>query len=975
MLLAVVAVPARGQFTSVSEKLLISATSAETWAKADASFIQLQGPVWIEMDNLKLAANDAVIRLTPAPGGLLEEQQAQIVLIGDAKLWATDNHVTRSGPQLLVSTVVRGAAELTAVERNGRDMSDSPLFLQAETILSAGQAPGEGPEAGGSPVLLPAPGPTESPSPSPGVLAGTSVAAEPQPRKSTGGVVEFHEGNAQVPGEFHQGEAADGTAVFELSGAVVVTQKRDNGDYMELLADRVVLFTTLKGGTTRSATDSADLGKSITAAYLEGDVRINVTPASGKRAEQRLTAERAYYDFPTDRAVLTDVVLHTLDPTTQLPIIMRAQTVRQLSQQEFTAQHAELTSSNFLIPSFAVRASSIYVRQDQSSPTQVDYDFVGWNDSMIFMGAPVFYFPYISGTLNNDPFPLRELSIGNNGRLGGFGVDTDWGLFESLGLNRPKDLDIYYQLTDYANRGFGGGVDGNYKGGFVTDEGDPWNFQGDFKSFLIQDRGIDQLGGERLPVDPPTELRGRLLWEHEHVFPDDWQVQFRAGWASDPTFLEEYYQQEFDDDLPLDAEFYVKHQKDTAALAFVAETDTTNFVTNADRQPDQFDVAHLPELQYHRIGDSIADDELTFFSANSVSRLQFDTSHYSLAQQGYGYDGLTPGLPSAGFTGTTNAPVYRGDTRQELDWPIQLGQFKTVPYGFERFTAYSNSPGGDPQTRLFSGAGLRMTTSFWDVDNSVNSDLFDLHRIRYVLEPELNLFTSASTVSNSQLFDYDPDVDAINPISAAQIALHQHWDTMRGGPGRYQSVDFLDINVAANLYAHQPPANLLDPTNFRGLFFAGEPEASVPRQGINGDATWRISDTTSFISDVEWNLDQHELAIAQAGVAVQRGDRLSYYIGDDYVQDLDSQILSFVANYQLTSKYSFAFGQNFNFGDARDVSSSLTVTRKFDTLAIQVAVWHDAINHVNGFNLNILPNGLPQAGALGGAISNLTGPQ
>jgi hypothetical protein len=53
----------------------------------------------------------------------------------------------------------------------------------------------------------------------------------------------------------------------------------------------------------------------------------------------------------------------------------------------------------------------------------------------------------------------------------------------------------------------------------------------------------------------------------------------------------------------------------------------------------------------------------------------------------------------------------------------------------------------------------------------------------------------------------------------------------------------------------------------------------------------------------------------------------------------------------------------------------LTVTRKFDTLAIQVAVWHDAINHVNGFNLNILPNGLPQAGALGGAISNLTGPQ
>jgi hypothetical protein len=923
------------------------------------------------MNDLKLSADDAVIRLSPQPGGLLQEQQAQIVLIGDAKLSATDNHVTRSGPQLLVNAVVRGTPQLFAADRTGRDMSDSPLFLQAQLILNGGQTPDQT-EGVGSALILPAPGAAENP---PAAVPGASVAAAALPRKSTGGVVEVHQGTPAVPGQFHQGQAPDGTAAFELTGGVVVTQTRDNGDFLELLADKAVLFTNMKASEAKSATDTADLGKSITAAYLEGDVRINVTPASGKRAEQRLTADRAYYDFPTDRAILTDVVLHTVDPTTQMPIIVRAQTIRQLSQQEFTAQHAELTSSNFLIPSFAVRASYVYVRQDQTSPTQVDYDFVGYNDQLIFMGAPAFYLPYISGTLNNDPFPLREMSLGNNSRLGGFGVQTDWGLFESLGLTKPKDLDVSYRLDDFATRGFGGGLDGNYKGGFVTDEGDPWNFQGDFKSYLISDHGIDTLGGNRFPVDPPTELRGRLLWEHQHLFPDDWQVQVRAGWTSDPTFLEEYYQQEFDDGLPLDAEFYVKRQEDTEALAFVAETDTTNFITNDDRQQEQFDVARLPELQYHRIGDSVGDDQMTFFSENSASRLLFDTSHYSLAQQGYGYMGLTPGLPSDGFTGTTNGAVYRGDTRQELDWPLTLGQFKVVPYGFGRVTAYSNSPEDQPQTRLFTGAGLRMTTSFWQVDNSINSDLFDIHRVRYVMEPEVNLFTSASTLSNSQLYIYDPDVDSINPISAAQFALHQHWDTMRGGPGRYQSVDFLDINIAANLYANQPPINLLNPTNFRGLFFAAEPEASVPRQGINGDATWRMSDTTSFISDVEWNLDQHELAIAQAGVAVQRGDRLSYYIGDDYVQDLDSQILEFVANYQLTSKYSISFGQNFNFGDARDVSTSLTVTRRFDTLALQVAVWHDAINHVNGFNLNIIPNGLPTAANLGAAVSSLTGPQ
>ena len=970
-LLAVVVAPVRAQVSTVSETLLASATTAFTWSHGEATFVELRGNVWIELDNVKCAADDAVIRLTPQPGGLLDEQEAQIVLLGNAQLWATDNHVTRSAPQLLVSMEVRGTPRLIAQARNSRDMSDTPLFLQADAILNAGEAPSEA-SPSASAVIAPTSGP--SPPTPPQQLPGASVIAEPVPRKSTGGVIEFHEGNSIVPGQFHQATAADGTAVFELSGAVVVTQTRPNGDYMELLADRVVLFTNMRGAATRSAMDSTEMGRSITAAYLEGDVRINVLPASGKRAEQRLTADRAYYDFHTDRAILTDVVLHTVDPQTQMPIIVRAQTIRQLSQEEFTAQHAELTTSNFLIPSLAVRASYAYIRQDQATPTQTNYNFVGHNDALIFMGAPVFYVPYVSGTLNNDPFPLREISLGNNGRLGGFGVQTDWGLFESLGLEKPKDLDISYHLDDYAERGFGGGIDGNYKGGFVTDEGDPWNFQGDFRSYLISDRGTDSLGGNRFNVTPPTELRGLVLWEHQHLFPDDWQVQIRAGYTSDPTFREEYYQQDFDDNLPLDGEFYVKHQKDTEALAFIAETDTTNFITNADRQQEQFDVARLPELQYHRIGDSVADDDMTLFSDNSASRLVADTSHYSLAQQGYGFNGLTPGLPSDGLTGTTDSPIYRGDTRQELDWPVSVGQFKVVPYGFERLTGYSNSPGGDPQVRLFSGAGLRMTTSFWNVDDSISSDLFDLHRVRHVIEPEINLFTSAATDDNSRLYQYDPSVDSINPITGGQIALHQHWDTMRGGPGRYQSVDFLDVNVEANLFAHQPPAYLLNPANFRGLFFAGEPEASVPRQSINGDATWRISDTTAFISDVEWNLDQHELAIAQAGISVQRGERVSYYIGDDYVQDLDSQILSGVVNYQLTDKYAIAIGQNFNFGDARDISSSLTVTRKFDTLSLQISVWHDAINHVNGFNFNIIPNGLAAAGALGSAVTNLVTP-
>ena len=60
----------------------------------------------------------------------------------------------------------------------------------------------------------------------------------------------------------------------------------------------------------------------------------------------------------------------------------------------------------------------------------------------------------------------------------------------------------------------------------------------------MTDHGLDDLGGARTLVTPPEMIRGRILWEHEHFFPDDWQVQVRAGYVTDPTFVEQYDQDE-----------------------------------------------------------------------------------------------------------------------------------------------------------------------------------------------------------------------------------------------------------------------------------------------------------------------------------------------------------------------------------------------------------------------------------------------
>ncbi len=932
---------ARADFTQTSEKLLISASSASNWTDGPTNILQLDGPVSIVTDTVTCSARQAIVWFTPKPGALLQEQQVEIALIGDATLHASDNHLTRTGPRLLVNLIVRGTIQLASQSKVAQDLSKSQLFTDAKAVRAASQSADQPPPAIEVNPILSTTGPPPAPA-----LGGTSASAIVQPTPSKIGEIRFH---ARL---IEPITIADGTKAMQLGGGVSVTQTSDNGDFLELLATNVVLFSSDRAGAS-SQPSTGELGHHFTAAYLEGDVRMNFTPASAKSPEQRLTADRVYYDFVTQRAVLTSVVFHAVDPITQIPVIVRAQTMRQLAHGEYTAQKAEFTTSKFGVPTYSVRSSYAYIHQEPQDPGT--FDIQSRNDVVNIFGVPVFYWPSLSGTVNNKPFPLRNLENGNSSRFG-YTFATEWGLFETLGEAPPKGLDISYHVDYFSERGFGGGLDGKYSGGFITDSDEPWNYQGDFKSYIMSDKGTDQLGGDRSLVTPPTDLRGRFLWEHQHFLPDDWQIQLRAGYVSDPTFLEEYYQPEFDTTLPYNAEFYAKRQQDTEVLTFLAETDTTRFITNSDRQQEQFDVARLPEITYQRIGDSFADDQLTLFSNNSASALKFDQGAYTLAQQGFG-PGLSPGLPSDGFTGTTGNIIFRGDTRQEVDWPFSIAELRFVPYVMGRATSYSDSPGGDGQNRLFGGTGLRFTTSFWRVDDDINSDLFNLHRIRHIIQPEVNLFTSSTTLDQSKIYVFDPNIDAINDITGGQFALHQHWETMRGGPGRWQSVDVLDFNVEADLYTHQPPASVLNPVSFRGLFFPSEPELSVPRQAINSDLTWHISDDTAFISDVQWNLDQRETAIAEAGIAVNRGSRLSYYIGDAYVQALDSQIFSFNASYNLTAKYQMSIYQALDFGASRAAVTSLSLLRRFDTFAVSVSIYHDGIANTNGMNLNFFPAG------------------
>ena len=944
---------ARAQYDGPAQALVVNGSRLHTWNDpADgANVAMVEGPVTITLDKTRMTAQNAVVWITPVRGVPVQQERVEIALIGDTNL-SQPNGVTRSGPTLYVDARLTGTVTVNAKERLGGDRSDSDLYQQARALrpvaLRSGQRSRE--------WVVQSQIPTSQPATRPVLL----------PQQTT--TVRMN--------NFETTKTPEGNVAAVLSGNVRVLQESTGGDSILLQAERAVLFTpftSLEEMTMLERVRAVE--QALTGAYLEGDVRITRTPAGGL-PEQRLTANRAYYDFTTDRAVLTDVVLQTVDPTTKIPVVLRARLVRQLAAtpqiHEYTAQDVTLSSSSFHTPSYSIGANSAYIRQTDigNEVTGTRTSFTARDATFDVAGIPVFWLPYAGGSVTERTALRRISSTSSTGF--GFGISTEWGLFESLGRMPPNGLDLSYLLDYYSDRGPAAGLNGEYTGGFVDEATlEPWSFTGNFRSYAAYDDGVDDLGASRNDnLEPDDQFRGRFYWEHQHFVPEDWQIQVSGGYISDPTFLEEWFPDEFRTSRPLDTALYAKRQRDTEVFTFLVSVQPNDFVTTSELYQERAEIQRLPEISYWRVGDSILGDNLTFFSANTLSALEFDRSEEDLSELGFGRN-IHPGLAAVGWTGTPEDTNYRGDFRQEIDWPFSAGRFRVVPYVIGRYTSYTESVDGSSAERIYSAAGVRLSTAFWKVDDSVQNDLLDLHRLRHVIEPELNVYAAAQTTDRTELLIYDEPIDAIHDFQAINVALRQRWQTKRGGPGRWRSVDFLSVNVGYNHFENAPEDFDIEPRDFRGLYFVSLPEASIPRDSVYLDAIWRFSDYIELLGDASYNVEEDQLARGSVGFGVRQTPRLSYFLGyrhvgvevdtviDNHRFRFDRQdLVLFAADYQLSTKYRMNIAQSYDFARDKFVRSAVSVTRAFDRWFAQVGVRVDKIDDETAIFFNFWPEGL-----------------
>jgi hypothetical protein len=957
------ALPSAAVAPSITDSFRIAGDRATSWSAGRTRVVLVEGDVKLTADagSTTLSARQAVLWITPSLD--LRTYRVEVALLGDASVKRGD--VVREGGEIFVTAVSRPDIQVTAGNLLERDRSNEDVYARAAALRTAPPSEPAAVAQTAPAFGVPATAPTTAPA---GKRGATTRPASP---------VTFQSDRAEVTA------TPDGKLAIVLSGKVLLFQTRENGDRVQLQADSAVLFTSLvdvPGKIAAGTLKDIDPARDIEAAYLEGDARISFTPQDDKRSEQRLRASRLLYDFKSDRALLTDAVFQTTDVRTQLPLVVRAGKIRRTATDTYEARHAQFSTSSFAKPQFTLGASKVTIRQEPSADpregTRTTYDA----DNVTFrtFDVPWFYLPVVAGSMTERGGALR--SIGSNSATGfGFGVQTKWGLFETLGVVPPRNTDASYNLDYYSARGFAGGIDGTYRGTISSeDERLPSTYEGSLQSYFARDFGTDRLGGKRRRIEWDDDFRGRATWKHQQFFADDFQLQLQLGYATDATFREEWFENEFNNGLPIDNSIYLKKQSDNEVLSFYANYDVVNVATTADElqervvNPDgnlsTLYVQRLPELQYHRIGQEIG-DSVTWHSNNSIAALRFSQSRANFNGGGPNDLGFRktngPGVPSYGYTGYSGDETYRVDLRQEWSLPLDVGNVRAVPFAMLRYTGASESPDSTGTDRLMAGVGLRTSTTFWKTYDDVKSELFDVNRVRHIVEPQVNLFASAATADRNDFYIYDEGIDGVSDIQAAQFVLKQKWQTKRGAPDRQRTVDFVTLDVGANAFANKPPepgeslnGELLTGKNFRGQYFSSLPEASQARPGLFANFLWRISDTTALLSDANWNVDEGTLATTSAGFSVQRDPRMRYYLGVRYIGEVNNTIATFAMNYQISAKYSLSVVQSLRLDDVQNQVTSVTLNRQFEQFTFSVQTFYDPIDDTSGISFSFVPTGL-----------------
>jgi len=660
----------------------------------------------------------------------------------------------------------------------------------------------------------------------------------------------------------------------------------------------------------------------VEAVYLEGDVVMTQGP-------NMIRAERLYYDFVSERAVILDAVVRANLAERNMPLYLRAAEIRQLSPNQFSATTARLTTSEFYTPHYHIGAGKVELtNRTLGDPTGRQTGMVAGSfrieeATLNVLGSPIAYWPSLRGNVDTSETAIKSLRMGYSDDFGAE-FESDWNLFSLLGLETPTGFSTDLSLDYFSERGPAIGVDADY-------ERD--NYFGLVKSYLIHDDGEDNLGQDRETEDF-SGTRGRFLLRHRQYFEDDWELTLELSYITDEQFLEEFFESEFDNDKEQETLLRLKKQRDNWAFTATLQGRILDFTTQTERYPD---------FAFFVQGKSLA-DRLTWFSENRLGLVRYspdDPTFRELLRDG--------GRDSSGTVG-------RADSRQELESPLDAGPLRIVPFVSGRASAWDDSPDDGGIVRGFGSYGLRSSMYLSRIYPEYKSQLWDMNGLRHVMKLDATAWMSHTNYDSDELYPFDDPVEGIDEVDGATIGLRQRFQTKRGEGANRRTVDVVTYDVEIGAFNDAP-----DDAITNGFVSSSRPEESVARNFVNLANTWRINDRTAMLAETNFDLDDGKIDVYNVSFVVERPPRLSYLVGYRFINATDSNLLAFDVNYQLNEKHTFAMRERFDLDRGRTLDFTIGLVRRlprwFTALTFEIDEGEDDF----GVSFSLWPEGLSQA--------------
>ncbi len=782
--------------------------------------------------------------------------------------------------------------------------------------------------------------------------------------------------------------------VIEGATAPIAGGVQNLGD-IEIQADNVVAWTSNIAGLNlfgeapgQPRPEARDVPIEF---YLEGHIVFR----QGRRV---VYADRMYYNVNRQYGVVLDAEM--LTPVTDYEGLLRlkADVLHQLDRENFSAFGAAITSSRIGYPRYWLQSEEITLRDVQqtrlnpltgqpeidpiSGEPDVDHKLLATsrNNFVYISGVPVAYWPVFITDARTPTYYLESLRLRND-KIFGTQIFTEFNAYQVLGLvDPPEGTDWRFSLDYLSKRGPAAGTTYEYNRPDFLGYNTP--ISGMLDAWGIKDTGLDNLGLDRRELPPEEEWRGRVLGRHRQWFSEDLRLTAELGLISDRNFLEQYFEQEWDQDKDQTTGFELKQRLGHQTLSLTSDIRVNDFFTQTE---------WLPRVDHFLLGHSIG-DMLTWHAHSHVGYARLEVAEppknpEELAK----FDPLAWEAPREGI---------RAATRQELDLPLDVGPVKVVPYVLGEAAHWGEDLSGEELTRVYGQAGIRASLPFWRVDPAVQSQLLNLNGLAHKITFETDAFYADASQDLSELPLYDPlDDDSIEffrrrfyfdtfggvpggdvPLqfderyfavrsglqgfvsspsteiaedqAQVRMAIRQRWQTKRGLPGRERVVDWIVFDVGGTLF---PDA---DNDNF------GEEVGQ-----LNYDFRWHIGDRVTLLSDGYADVFDNGLRTFSVGTVIGRPNLGRLHIGYRNIESpFSSDILSGSLSYRMSEKWIVTAGASVDFGDTGNVTEGLALTRIGESALIRVGMSHDVSRDNLGMHLMIEPRFLPTSrlGNVGG---------